>query len=58
MVIAHVAMYVNDLEKAKDFFMTGTCVQIVNSALNWNSKVYFDIPMRRQQMHKRKLGKR
>ena len=35
MVIAHVAMYVNDLENAKDFFMTGTCVQIVNSALNW-----------------------
>ncbi len=26
--------------------------------INWNSKVYFDIPMRRQQMHKRKLGKR
>ena len=36
----------------------GSCVQIVNSEINWNSKVYFDIPMRRQQMHKRKLGKR
>ncbi len=28
-------------------------VQIPSPVLSLNSKVYFDIPMRRQQMHKR-----